>query len=491
MSIDILLTYPADGIRLFSSMIPSGLVSIGSVLQQHGYSVKIIDFNHYSDDFRLELLRLQPKIIGIGGTTTSRNGSFLTARIAKSILPESITVYGGPHASFTAIETLSANRNFDFVIRGEGEFSFLALCNKIIRKQEMPFQSVSGLSYRENGTIVSNKIDRIQDLSQLPIADRSLLPYNYPIKMDFINCMGNFIMTSRGCPAGCNFCAAAKMFPGGVRLRPMEQIAQEIELLCNQRVIGGLKLFDSTFTANKDHVYEFCSMIKKFRLAWECEIRADTVDSDMLQVMKNSGCYYINMGMETSNTHLLRKIGKGISPQQVLDVLNICKDIGIHTKVFFTFGHIGQTIEDCYDDIRFIEKHKKSIDFFAVTVGMRMYPGTRLEAEARQKGIIPDNFSWNKSSRTLSNILIGELGNVPVLFQKNLSVLAMTGIIIKLLSKRCFCTPEFLFVMAIQNLNNFGKMIKKQCKYSFYRLRRVILVFKFKEELVQKSGTSE
>lgn len=81
--VDVLLTYPKDGLRLFQSLIPIGLVSIGTVLKRAGYRVAIIDFNHYSNDFRRHLQQLHPKIIGIGGTTPSRRGSFLTARLVE------------------------------------------------------------------------------------------------------------------------------------------------------------------------------------------------------------------------------------------------------------------------------------------------------------------------------------------------------------------------------------------------------------------------
>jgi radical SAM superfamily enzyme YgiQ (UPF0313 family) len=110
--------------------------------------------------------------------------------------------------------------------------------------------------------------------------------------------------------------------------------------------------------------------------------------------------------METTSHYLLKKIAKRISPEQVLNVLEICKELEIRSKVFFTFGHFGKTFNDCWEEIRFIEKNRSSIDFFAVTVGMRIYPGTRLEKTCRKAGIIPEKlplpFSLKNKARMFS-----------------------------------------------------------------------------------------
>ena len=99
-------------------------------------------------------------------------------------------------------------------------------------------------------------------------------------------------MTSRGCSHACTFCVATRMFPGGVRYRSMVHVQNEIERILTYKNIGALKIFDSTFTVSREHVLQFCQMIKPYRLLWECEIRADTVDFDLLRIMKEAGCCY-------------------------------------------------------------------------------------------------------------------------------------------------------------------------------------------------------
>ena len=471
--IDILLTWPGDGLRLFQSMIPMGLISIGTVLKQAGYRVKVIDFNHYTSDFRRELRKLQPKVIGIGGTTPSRRGSFLTAKLAKEVLPDVPVVYGGVNATFTAVQVLENVLQIDYIIKGEGEFAFLSLCDMLTGRKPVDLQEIHGLCYRNAHGITEQKPQRINDLSCISIGDRSLVGDHYRLEMEFIGGNGDFIVTSRGCPAACNFCSAARMFPGGVRVRPIPQVMDEVEYLVTRKNIAGLKLFDSTFTSNREHVINFCRHIRAFDIPWECEVRADTVDRDLLRLMKESGCYYINMGMETSHEKHLRTIAKGISPKQVLEVLDTCRNIGMFTKVFFTFGHIGQTFDECMQDIRFIDENRETIGFFAVTVGMRVYPGTRLEKVAQETGLIDTSLNWTRNTKFLRNLLLFEPGDIPILFQKQLGPLRLLAVLLLLLTKRLICTEKFLLRMIIENITGIFRTMKMQGRYTWHRIRRV------------------
>jgi len=454
---DVLLTYPDDGLRLFQSMVPLGLLSIATVIKEAGYTVKIIDFNHYRGNFAKDLAEWKPRMVGIGGTTPSRKKSFAIATKVKRALPQAIVVYGGVNASFTAHEVLEKVPEIDYIIMGEGELSFKRLCNKLLHQDADDLAAIPGLAFRRNGKIMLNPPKRIQDLSVLPIPDRDLLDGDYRLDMDFIPGQAEPIITSRGCPAMCNFCSASRMFPGGVRFRPMDQVGREIAYLLSRRKFNGLKVFDSTFTANRDHVLQFCETVKPFNLKWECEIRADTVDFDLLNTMKEAGCYYVNMGLESSDPARLKKIAKGISTGQALEVLADCRKLGILAKVFFTFGHPGQTWEECKTDIRFIRKHRKSIDFYAVTPGLKIYPGTRLEKEARQAGWISPDFSWVTSSPSRRNLFLLEPSDTVILFQKGLGPFRLLQIVLILLFSGLYSSREFMLRMIKEYFRGLGR----------------------------------
>lgn len=473
--IDVLLTWPKDGLRLFESMIPIGLASIAGVLREAGLTVKTIDFNHYKRDFQRELRALRPRVVGIGGTTPTRKGSFLTARLVKKALPSCTTVYGGPHATFAATDTLQHVPEIDFVIKGESEFSFLSLCRKIISEEDTEWGKIDGLVYRTESGIKESRVKRIQDLSLLPMPARDLFEHNYPLKLDLFDVEADFIMTSRGCPTACDFCSAARMFPGGVRLRPMAQVKEEIEWIISRKAIRGLKIFDSTFTADREHVLQFCDMIRPFKLLWECEIRADTVDKYLLKQMKDAGCCYINMGLETTSERLLKKMGKMISVSQAEQVLEWCREIGIKTKVFFTFGHIDETYEECLNDIRYMHNIKDKIDFFATTVGMRIYPGTALERRAKSRGVLPQDFSWVSFRAPILNYLILEPSDIKVLSQPQLPLWRMTLLILRLFLQKTVLSSAYIKKMIRENIHTILYLSKEQLRFTRHRSVRAYL----------------
>lgn len=472
--VDILLAYPKERISAFYFMIPLGIAGIAALLEQHGFTIKIIDFNFYHGDFRADLRKWHPKLIGIGGTTATRNGSFFTAKCAKKVLPNVPVVYGGVHASFTADDTLQHVPEIDYVVRGEGEFTFLKLAQYFVRQEDwIDIDNVPGLSYRAD-KIVNNPVHRIDILDELPLPARHLFDRQYKIKLDYLGIEADFIMTSRGCPFSCNFCAASKMFPGGVRLRSPEHIQQEIDLLVSRTSIKALKIFDSTFTASKKHVLSFCDLIQPYNLLWECEVRADTVDFALLQRMKQAGCCYIDVGLETTDATILQRINKRLEPEHVEHVLEWCRQLDIKTKVFFTFGHLLQSYQSCLNDVKYLKQHQDKIDFYATTVGLRVYPGTKLEAEVKAAGLMPKNFSWATYKPSWSNALVFEFDNVYVLQQPQLSLLKLCSIIIRLIGNGTVGSVRYigdlLWINLIKQLDNF----RVKFLYVFHILRRII-----------------
>lgn len=469
---DILLAYPSESVNIFGYMIPLGLSSIAAVLEESGYNVKIIDFSTYTGDFRYDLLLMKPSIVGIGGTTPTRKGSFHIAKLVKEVSSHIPVVYGGIHASFTAEDTLSNIPEIDYIIKGEGEFSFLKLAEILTGRRDDPPGSIPGIAFRKDSGIFSTKASRVDDLNILPMPARHLFGKKPELKLDFFNLPAEFIMTSRGCPACCSFCSASRMFPGGVRFRSAEKIGQELESILSQSGIKALKIFDSTFTSSREHVESFCAVVKNFNLLWECEIRADdNIDLPLLKLMKESGCCYVNMGLETTSENLLAKMGKKITVAKVEQVLQWCRSLEIKTKVFFTFGHLNQSRQECFDDIAYMKKRKEEIDFFATTVGLRIYPGTALEKAVSKEGLLDSDFSWANYNPPLSNLMLLEFGDVLILRQKHLGISFLSSLIIRLLSQKTVLSPDYIFNIIIrQGISNLFKSLLLKVLHTFHIL---------------------
>lgn len=435
--VDILFVNPKETGGFFERMPPLGLASIAANLENFGFSVKIIDFEieHRNLDYWLNLYH--PQCLGISGTTHTRFESFKLAKGAKEFNKEIITIYGGVHATFTAVDTLKNIKDIDIVVRGEGEKSVVELIKAF--RTDRDVEKIEGISFRDNSNIVENSPSRRLDLDNLPMPAYHLLDMKkYSLNMEFVNKKGISLITSRGCLAHCSFCSASRMFNHLVTTRSAKNVVAEIEFLFNKFGFKGIKIFDSTLTIDKEHINSICDEIlhRHLEFPWECEIKVGTVEQRLLEKMKRAGCYYVNFGIESGSQRILNLMRKGITIEQGEELLELCYKIGIKTKVFFSFGHIGETMDDVEKTFQFIEKHKDEITTVASGAGVRIYPGTYLETYAQKNGILPENFQWSLPYDNQRNETILQTISVPLLIQPQLGYKELETIALRIYSRR-------------------------------------------------------
>ena len=436
--IDVLLVNPREEGAFFERMPPLGLAHIAATLELNDYAVKIIDFEVDEHPLTYWLERYQPKVLGISGTSHTRFESFRLAAEAKAYNPEIITVYGGVHATFTAENTLQRVAEVDYVVCGEGELTTAALLARLFQRREP--DDVRGICYRKNGSTVQTlPARRIIPLDKLPRPAYHLLSMDkYSLDMEFLDVRGISLLTSRGCFARCSFCSASRMFGHRVTTHSAVRVLDEICFLFDRHGYQGVKIFDSTFTVKKEHVYAFCDEIirRGLEFPWECEIRIGTVDQRMLERMREAGCYYVSFGIESASQRVLDAMRKGITVEQAVDVLDLCADVGLRTKVFFSFGHIGETMGDAEKTLRFADQHAAKISTLASGAGVRVYPGTYLEEYARKNSLLPEGFEWSLpyDEPRLARIL--QTRSVPVLVQPQLGYDELEKIALQIYSRK-------------------------------------------------------
>ena len=408
-------------------MPPLGLVSIGCVLQRNGFSVKILDLEIKNNDFDLAayIKNSSPKIVGISGMSHSRFESFRIAGIVKKASNNISTVYGGCHATFTAEDTLSHIKEIDYIVRGEGEATMLELV-KFLAAAKGIVNDIAGISFRKHGKIIQNAPrQRISNLDSIPYSkhllemEKYLVCYNAKYSFLTVPKPAIYLMTSRGCSYNCSFCSESAMFGRIYTMRSAKNVVDEIENYIEDfNIIKGIKFYDSTLTLNRKHVLELTKELnsRNINLPWECEIRVNTVDKTLLGEMKKSGCSYVNFGVESASERVLERIGKGITLEQTSDVLKWCKELGIKTKLFFSFGHIGETWDDSKKTFAFINDQMNYITTLTASVGVKIFPGTEMEHYATNNGLMPKYFSW---SDPLDGIPEGSMitDNIPILLQ--------------------------------------------------------------------------
>jgi len=402
-----------------------GVGYLASSLEQDGHEVHIIDAhveNLSWGRLRERLKKISPSVVGFSFTTENRFEAFRLIEQVKKAFPQVITIAGGPHVTPTAIDSLENIPSLDLVVRGEGEATMAELAHYLEKGKD--YSEVLGLSYRRNGEVRNNPPRPfIEDLDSLPFPAWHLMPwdkYNFIIEVPGKGKVKHAnIMTSRGCPFSCNFCATQNSWGRKFRARSPENILQEIKLLVANYGVRGIWFFDDAFTPNRQRVWDICEALieAKLNLSWFCEVRVDTVDKELLQKMKEAGCYCVAFGVESGSQRILDQvIGKKISLQQVKDVTQWCNELGIKTNPFFIFSHPEETEEDIEQTMKMMRSWPPNSDISLSL--LHIYPGTRLEATAREKGILPSDFSWAKKDQQGVITLPSAQGNVPIFVDK-------------------------------------------------------------------------
>jgi radical SAM superfamily enzyme YgiQ (UPF0313 family) len=202
-------------------------------------------------------------------------------------------------------------------------------------------------------------------------------------------------------------------------------VVDEIEMLVARYGIRGFKIFDSTFTIDRRHVIDFCGELERRGLVmpWECEVRVGTVDRALLERMRSAGCYYVDIGIESGDPHILEEMGKEIELEESGKLLSLCHGMGIRTKAFFTVGHIGETLDAGLRTIDFIRRNRTHVTLVGYNPGIRIYPGTRVEEHAREHDLLPRGFRWSGPYENLDCLkLYLPVDNVPLLLQPQMGI---------------------------------------------------------------------
>jgi len=380
---------------------PLGLLNMAAVLEKVGYEVTICDATINDMDFEQVRKELHKgyDIIGITTLTATRESAYLCASIAKEENKEAIVVLGGPHITFLPEIALKMLPFVDVVVRGEGEFTFLELVQRISAGQN--YQDISGISFRNEKGVSCSNPDRevVKNLDALPFPAWHLVPMDKYFKVfsekEFsIQKPCTVIMTSRGCPGNCIFCSCRATWGRAVRRRTPENVIKEIELLHDEYRIKDIHFLDDTFTFNKQWGMRFCDELirSKMGISWRCQGRVDTVNRDLLTAMDKAGCYFICYGVESSSPKMQKIMQKGITAEQATEAIKLTKEAGILVGADFIIGLPGENEEDREETFAFIKK--SPLNTFSVNVPW-IFPGTALYRLALKEGKL-DEMTWFK-----------------------------------------------------------------------------------------------
>ncbi|RLA88975.1 MAG: hypothetical protein DRG20_05340 [Deltaproteobacteria bacterium] len=368
---------------------PISLAYIGALLEKNNHIVSIIDCAAINFDIE-ELLRLvdkeKPDIIFLSTSTPTINSDLVLLKRIKGKNPSIITIAFGTHVTSLADLILKSSNNIDFIIRGEPEKTSEELVNSI--ESNGSFEKVKGISFRDDyGKIIHNpNREWIENLDDLPFPAWHLIDISR-YKLPYIGSPFLMVTPHRGCPYNCTFCTAQTYYGSKIRIRSVQNVISELWYLKNRFNIDHIFFWSDTFTGNKKFVKDLCKAIidEKLSIHWTCNSRIDTVDIELLQIMKKAGCFMISYGIESADPSILSSCGKKTTPEKAKEAVRLTKKAGIMTVGHFILGLPGETEKSANKSIMFAKSI--GLDFaqfyFAVP-----FPGSRLYQTAVKEGWI-------------------------------------------------------------------------------------------------------
>lgn len=264
-------------------------------------------------------------------------------------------------------------------------------------------RAVKGLVWRDAGRTVVNP-DRpfIPDLDDLPMPLHHLLPLDH-YRMPLMKGPFSFIVTSRGCPAGCKYCIKHVTYQWSVRLHSPERIMQELWLL-HDLGIHNIHMYADLFTVNREQVVDLCKLIidEELPIRWTCNSRVDYVDEEMLSLMGRAGCWLISWGIESGNELILKKAAKGTDPKRAGEALAWARKAGIKNWGYFIIGLPGETEETIRETIDLSKALPLDIALFHVAAP---YPGTPFFFDVVENGWFQEGTRWEEVDMDKGTVL--------------------------------------------------------------------------------------
>lgn len=390
------------GTSFIATQFPMNIAGIAAGLLAKGYDVRIWDFDVEGLDgkaFGEKLREFSPFIVGISCYTPTIINGHKIAALVKRYLPEALTVVGGPHVSALPIETLGEFSGFDLGVVREGEETMVELADAA--SKQMGLEGVSGLVRRKDGLIAMTAERRpIGDLDILPFPARQLLNISLYKGQSHRGFSRSFlkiteIMTSRGCPNRCIFCASDVVMDRAVRFRSPGSVRREIGECVERYGFNHFTISDDTFTLKEDRLYDICDEFSARKVTWNCNARVWPVSKKMLARMAKSGCAGITFGVESGSPRILKLINKNITLQQVEDAFRWSKEAGIKLiEADVIIGsHPSETKEDLAMTGMLLKRISPDIAMISVIVP---YPGTQIYDMMRSRGLIFKDGQWDR-----------------------------------------------------------------------------------------------
>lgn len=401
--------HSADDPRRF--YLPVGLAYISSALKSSGYDVDAMNMNFYDESIGniIQKMSLGKKysMMLTGGLSTHYAAVKKVVDSFHMHAPSTEIILGGGLVSSTPSLMFNALKP-DYMVIGEGEQTIVELCRCIDRHENL--SAVNGIAYKRNSDVVyTGQRKPIENIDSIAWPDyegmgfESILNQLKPTTSWDFDVFDNPrpypIVASRSCPFLCTFC----YHPIGnkYRQRSISSIMDETSFAITKYKINIISFYDELFSNKKEWVLEFCAQLKHifksvpWEIKWSCQMRVDTIDAELIEAMKDSGCYYISLGLESYSNEVLKSMRKKITSQQIDNALQIIHKYSIGITGNFIFGDVEETPKTISETINFWKRNYHGILKGSVALGfIQPYPGTALYKHMIDNHIVTDEIDF-------------------------------------------------------------------------------------------------
>ena len=405
-----------DNDKNYNYMFPLGLSYISASLKQNNYDVNFINLNHYKglikDIIDCEFKKNKYDFVFTGSLSFYYPNIKDYVKYIREISPTTKIVLGGgiissqPTIMFNLIKP-------DYIVIGEGEQTVVELLKCIQTNGDLT--QINGIGYINNNILIFTKPrEPILNLDSLPFPDyescgldeylNHLLPTNY-IGFDTFDTPRIYpLLMSRSCPFECTFCY--HQLGQKYRQRSIDNILDEIQFAVIKYKINIFTFYDELFSHDRSRIIDFCTKFNELRktlpwvIKWNCALRVDNIDDELVKIMKNSGCFMISFGLESYSNVILKSMKKHITPEQINNAIHIVSNNNIAIQGTFIFGDPAETLETAQNTLNYF-KHNQNILKGGVQLGFIMlFQGSPLYKYCLSNGTITNeiNFIENRAS---------------------------------------------------------------------------------------------
>lgn len=395
----VLLVYPVT--RSADTMEHLGLGYVAAALRKENYIVSMIVYyvNEGDENLFKEIERFQPDVVGFTTFTESLKAVFNASEKIKELNKETMVVYGGHAAVYSAEDIMKDKKCVDYITVGDGELSFVGLMNYFNHK--ITLEQVEGLVYRgKDGAIEFNEIKTHCELFKDLMPARDIYEQLNPKPVI------SLLSTSRGCLGRCAFCGFSGQRIKGIdvwRGREPEKAVDEIEYLVNHYGMDTFFITDPTFEdpgkKGKERITKIAEEIlrRELKINFEVHIRAENwheEDKPLLDLLVKAGLESVVVGIESGSEAMLRVYDKRASVEDNIRIVKLLKDSHISLEYGFIMFNPYTTFENCYENIEYFKKTNLGHNIKCILTKLEVYPGVGIEQKLKRDGLLLEDYSY-------------------------------------------------------------------------------------------------